>query len=378
MSWEKLKLGEVCILNYGKNLPASKRQDGSVPVYSSAGQIDFHSLPHVDSEGIIIGRKGSVGKIYFSDVPFFPIDTSYYIIPDEKYNLKFLYYNIQILGLEDLNSDAAVPGLNRNNAYSQLINIPPLQTQKRIADILSAYDDLIVNNLKRIKLLEQAAQNIYKEWFVNMRFPGHENTPDNEETGLPVGWEEVLIGELFNTSSGGTPSRRNSNFFNGKIKWFKTKELWDCLLIDSEEHISIDALKKSSAKMFPKNTVVMAMYGATIGRLAILTDGGSTNQACCAFLNKNKVYNHHYAFHWLKSNREHILGFRMGAAQENISQSIIKELKIIKPKENIVLEFNKIQENNFNLTLNLTKQNQKLKAARDILLPRLMNRTIEV
>ena len=171
MSWEKLKLGEVCILNYGKNLPASKRQDGSVPVYSSAGQIDFHSLPHVDSEGIIIGRKGSVGKIYFSDIPFFPIDTSYYIIPDEKYNLKFLYYNIQTLGLEDLNSDAAVPGLNRNNAYSQLVNIPPLQTQERIADILSSYDDLIENNLKRIKLLEQAAQNIYKEWFVNLRFP---------------------------------------------------------------------------------------------------------------------------------------------------------------------------------------------------------------
>ena len=89
MSWEKLKLGEVCTLNYGKNLPSSKREYGNVPVYSSAGKIDFHSLPYVDSEGIIIGRKGSLGTIYFSKVPFFPIDTTYYIIPDEKYNLNF-------------------------------------------------------------------------------------------------------------------------------------------------------------------------------------------------------------------------------------------------------------------------------------------------
>ena len=73
-----------------------------------------------------------------------------------------------------------------------------LQTQKRIADILSAYDDFIENNLKRIKLLEQAAQNIYKEWFVNLRFPGHENTPINEETGLPEGWEKKDLNNLLN------------------------------------------------------------------------------------------------------------------------------------------------------------------------------------
>ncbi|MCC4211335.1 restriction endonuclease subunit S [Leeuwenhoekiella parthenopeia] len=79
MSWEEKRIGEVCILNYGKNLPKTKRQFGEYPVYSSAGLIDYHSKSLVDEEGIIIGRKGSVGTLYYSKKPFFPIDTSYYV-----------------------------------------------------------------------------------------------------------------------------------------------------------------------------------------------------------------------------------------------------------------------------------------------------------
>ena len=380
MSWEKLKLGEVCILNYGKNLPASKRQDGSVPVYSSAGQIDFHSLPHVDSEGIIIGRKGSVGKIYFSDVPFFPIDTSYYIIPDEKYNLKFLYYNIQILGLEDLNSDAAVPGLNRNNAYSQLINIPPLKTQKRIAEILSAYDDLIENNLKRIKLLEQAAQNIYKEWFVNMLYPGHENTVINEETGLPEGWVEVLMEDIMNVSGGGTPSTKEPLYWEeGNVLWFSPTDLNknnSLVLIDSTKKITELGLKKSSAKLLPQRTILMSSR-ATIGLFGLFNGECSTNQGFININPKEESLRYYILFN-LKSRVEELIANASGATFKELSKRVFKRMSIVSPDTNISTKFYNQVELFINQTENLEFQNQKLKAARDILLPRLMNRTIEV
>ena len=162
MNWENLKLGAVCELSYGKNLPGTARIEGAYPVYGSAGRVGSHTSFLVEGPGIIIGRKGSIGNIFYEKNNFFPIDTVYYVIRSESYDLRFLYYQLQTLGLEKLNSDAAVPGLNRNVAYDQGVLMPPLSIQRRIASILSAYDDLIENNLRRLKLLEDAARCEYR------------------------------------------------------------------------------------------------------------------------------------------------------------------------------------------------------------------------
>jgi type I restriction enzyme S subunit len=359
MNWDKLKLGEVCVLNYGKNLPAAKREYGDIPVYSSAGKIDFHSLPHVDSEGIIIGRKGSVGKIYFSSVPFYPIDTSYFIIPDEKYNLKFLYYNIQTLGLEDLNSDAAVPGLNRNNAYSQLINIPPLQTQKRIADILSAYDDLIENNLKRIKLLEQAAQNIYKEWFVNLRFPGHENTPINKETGLPEGWEEKALGEF-------TEIKKGKNITKSTIK-------------EGNVPVVAGGLKPAyyhNTSNTSNPVITVSASGANAGYVNMYLEDIWASD--CSYVD-SKLSDSVFFIHNLLSNQQELIfGMQRGAAQPHVYPKDLKRAEFVIPDKGLIQKFEEQVSAQYDMKRVLLNQNQKLKAARDILLPRLMNRTIEV
>lgn len=379
MSWEKLKLGEVCTLNYGKNLPESKRQDGDIPVYSSAGQIDFHSSACVESEGIIIGRKGSVGKIYFSDTPFFPIDTSYFIIPDEKYNLKFLYYNIQTLGLENLNSDAAVPGLNRENAYSQSIHMPPLQTQKRIADILSAYDDLIENNLKRIKLLEQAAQNIYKEWFVNLRFPDYKNIPINEETGLPEGWEEKEIGSII-TFLGGYAFKSKTYIENGKYRVITIKNVGDKVFNTSVGN-SVDSIPdkmKEHCKII-EGDILLSLTG-NVGRSCIAYgENNLLNQRVAKIVSTNKNWLP-YIYWMFNDNKMFSLmnNLATGAAQQNLSPVKLAKEKFVIPCESIIELYCLKANSVFKQIVLLNKQNQKLKAARDILLPRLMNRTIEV
>jgi type I restriction enzyme, S subunit len=230
-------------------------------------------------------------------------------------------------------------------------------TQRKIASILSAYDDLIENNLKRIKLLEEKAFASYK---------------------LLVKSEKFKLEELYDTSSGGTPSRANAEYFTGDINWFKSKELADSILLDSEEKITEQALDKSSAKLFPAGSVIMAMYGATIGKLGLLSQPSTTNQACCAIIQKDEINSNYYILNWLIENREYVLSFRMGAAQENISQQVIRNLLVSIPNDSDLKIFNSEMKPIYQLIKNLHQQNTKLREARDILLPKLMNGQIEV
>lgn len=146
---------------------------------------------------------------------------------------------------------------------------------------------------------------------------------------IPDDWEVQSIQNVAETSSGGTPSRTNPEFFKGNIKWFTTSELNDCHLFDSLEHISEPALNNSSAKLFAKGTLLMAMYGATIGKLGILQNDATTNQACCAI--KCKGCNTDFLFYLLLHNRAAIVEKGCGAGQPNISQNIVNQLTFAFP-----------------------------------------------
>ena len=146
---------------------------------------------------------------------------------------------------------------------------------------------------------------------------------------LPEDWKVVRLEDICNTSSGGTPSRDNEDFYIGNIRWFTTSELHDCLLYDSIAHISYDALQHSSAKVFPKGTLLMAMYGATIGKLGLLCKDAATNQACCAIMSKE--VNLRYLYFHLLNQRTAIIALGSGAGQPNISQNIVRKLLIPLP-----------------------------------------------
>lgn len=174
-AWKECKLGDLVTLNYGKALKEENRLEGSVPVFSSAGITGWHAKALVESEGIIIGRKGTIGKVYKTNIPFFCIDTAYYILPnDNVFNFNYLYYCLQTLGLEDLNSDSAVPGLNRDAAYCQDILLPPLPEQKAIAAVLSRLDDKIDLLHRQNKTLEAMAETLFRQWFVEEADEGWE------------------------------------------------------------------------------------------------------------------------------------------------------------------------------------------------------------
>ena len=197
--WKMYKLGKLITLNYGKSLIAEKRIKGNIPVYSSAGFSGWHNASLVESNGIIVGRKGNVGSVFYSKDPFFCIDTAYYILPDKNYDLKFIYYKLLSMNLIRLTSDSAVPGLNRETAYAQEITIPSLPTQTQIAQILTSFDDKIELLGQMNQTLETMAQTIFKEWFVDFNFPGFDGEMVD---GLPKGWRKGKLGELTDIKTG--------------------------------------------------------------------------------------------------------------------------------------------------------------------------------
>jgi len=303
---------------------------------------------------------------------------------NKKMYYKFLFYFLksQYDELRVSSDGSSIRGsITTKDLKNFVINYPLYNEQIKIANILSEYDNLIENNNRRIAILEEMAQRLYREWFVHFRFPGHESVKMVEsELGLiPDGWSVSTIGELYRTSSGGTPSRKNLSFFeDGIYDWIKTGELNDCYIINTGEKISEEAIKKSSAKKLSTNLVIMAMYGATIGKLGITTKECACNQACCVFLPKTDFYNGNYLYQYLLSNREVFINLGHGAAQQNLSQDVIKEFKILKPCVQDILLFIQYVDSVREGIKTLTIKNTNLRKTRDLLLPPLICGDIDV
>ena len=374
---KKITFDEFVRLNRGFDLPESKIVAGEYPVVASTNIKAYHNAYKVKPPVVVTGRSGSLGKVQYIDSKCWPLNTSLYSKDFRGNNPKYIYYFLQTMHLEQYNAGAGVPTLNQNHLQRLKIVVHDIDEQKKVSDILSAYDNLIENNNKRIRLLEQMAENLYKEWFVRFRFPGYEDT--EFEDGMPRGWVREKIGLHYNTCSGGTPSRKHEEYYTeGTIPWVKTGEIKDGIIIHTDECITEAGIKGSSAKLLPQGAVVMAMYGVNIGMLAYLDSEMTCNQACCVFNDKNEINSRHYLFHYLYSIRDYLLLIGFGAAQQNLSQDLIKKVKIVIPPAELIKEFDKQKEPLYQTIRALMMQNDKLIKQRDALLPRLMSGKFEV
>lgn len=370
----------------GNNLPADLWFHDDDYVFVSEKKADDLRSNTAFPGDLVFTQRGTLGQ-----VGLIPLDAKYqrYIISQSQMKLtvepgsadpRFVYYFFRLPGtvtsLINHVLTSGVPHINLGILKKFKITLPGLEVQRNIAGILSAYDDLIENNKRRMVLLEEAARQLYREWFVRLRFPGHEHTPITD--GVPEGWARGCLSDFYNTASGGTPSRTNPDFFTGDILWVKTQELLNGFVSDTEEKITEDALKKSAAVLFPERTVLVAMYGATIGQLGITACPASSNQACCAITPRDKRASFVHAFLFFRENKEKLVGLSMGAAQKNINQQVIRSFPMLMPPRHLMELFNEVLMPAFDLWLNLQLQNQKLRAARDLLLPRLMSGEIAV
>ena len=375
--WKEIFFFNFIKLNRGFDLPNNKIEAGNYPVIASTSIKAYHKNFKVIAPCVTTGRSGSLGVVQYVNQDSWPLNTTLYVKDFKKNDPKFVYYFLQTMDFDTFNSGAGVPTLNQNHLHHIKIQIPKdITHQKRIASILSAYDDLIEVNNKRIELLEQSARELYKEWFVRMRFPNYQNTKFNK--GIPEGWKIIRVDSLYETAAGGTPKSSQKEYYNGTIQFIKTGDLNDSFILDTPTKITKLGLDNSSAKIFPPYSVIFAMYGNTIGKMGILSKEAATNQACCVLISKKADYSWQYIFHSLLTFREQIINLGMGAAQQNISQEEIKKFKIYKPKKELIQNFNQKVSPIFTQIENLQKQNQELTAIRDRLLPRLISGKLEV
>ena len=201
--WKECKLIDIIELHYGKGLIEQDRKNGNIPVYGSNGIVGYHNEYLVKGPGIIIGRKGSVGEIKYSPLDFFPIDTTYYVSPKKEIDIKYMYYFLLTLRLDEMNSHSAVPGLNRSSVHSINIAIPPLTEQRKIAEILETADkaiektDAIIEKYRRIKqglMRDLLTKGIDEKG--QIRSEETHKFKDSPLGRLPEEWEVVRLGEI--------------------------------------------------------------------------------------------------------------------------------------------------------------------------------------
>jgi type I restriction enzyme, S subunit len=369
MKWDKTSLGNVISLEYGKSLPDRNRKTGKIPVYGSGGIGGFHDKSLVSGPGIIVGRKGTVGSVYWETEDFFPIDTVYYVVPNEKeITMRFSYYLLKYLPLNSLNTDAAVPGLNRNNALRLKIKLPKLEAQNQITEILSAYDDLIENNRRRIRLLEKSAQLLYNEWFVNLRFPGHEHT--KIVNGIPQGWKKARLDRIAAINE-----KTLKKGFTEKIEYIDISSVKPGS-IDETLQYNFDDAPGRARRIVNHGDIIWSCVRPNRRSYAIIWKPclnliASTGfvvitpkEVMTAFLYQALTTNEYVGY--LTNNAK-------GVAYPAVTAKDFAKSEILIPSRQPLIEFNEIATQILEHINTLRVQNRKLAQARDILLPRLMN-----
>ena len=412
MKWEKVKLGKYVEILSGFAFKSKDFLNCGVPVikiknitqegvtledvsYISKKLADKNEKYHLNYNDILIALTGShinqmssvvgriarikyhedsllnqrVGKVFAKDSKLCDIDYVYYFLSQDY---------IKISLASKAGGAANQANISPNDVKSLTVRWPDIETQHRIADILSAYDDLIENNQKQIKLLEEAAQRIYKEWFVDLRFPGHENTKIVD--GVPEGWRVASIADICDTVGGGTPSTKIQSYYEkGDILWVTPTDItrnFSLALLDTEKKITPEGLKNSSAKMLPAETILMTSR-ASVGFFGMCKYEVCTNQGFISCIPKRENLQMYLLFN-LKSRVEEIRQKAGGSTYLEISKTVFRELKIILPKDEVLAKYQKNVHDIFDEIYCRTEMIKSLVDMRNRLLPKLMGGEVEV
>ena len=374
-----MPLGEFVTLKRGYDLPSSLRVDGPVPVVSSSGVTGYHDAAKVKGPGVVTGRYGTLGEVFFINNDFWPLNTALYVQDFKGNDRRFSAYFLESILTNTDSNKAAVPGLNRNDLHALTVRATrDLAEQRAIASILRAYDDLLANNRRRTRLLEQEARLIYEEWFVRFRFPFSGYTRANLEAGVPTGWTRRRISEVCDTVGGGTPSTKVPEYWDGDITWVVPSDVTnnDCLvLLDSGREITERGLKESAARVVPAGTILMTSR-ASVGFFALMDREVATNQGFINIIPHDERMRLYLLFN-LMSRVAEIRGNAKGTTYPEINKGRFRAMDILVPDSALLQGFCDIALNIVHQVRVLKRSTLQLRQARDLLLPRLMNGELE-
>lgn len=407
--WKKVKLGDYIDVLSGFAFKSKDFSDSGIPVikiknvcppYISLedlsyvpNSIAFQNPRYILRKGdVLIAMTGShinqiasvvgrVGRVRYDAITVLNQRVGKIVNKNEaKSSLDYIYYYLSQYEVKvELAQKAGGAANQANISPSDIKNLlfpyPPIEIQHRIATILSRYDSLIENYQKQIKLLEEAAQRLYKEWFVDLHFPGHENTKIVD--GVPEGWEYRKIGDVYKTVLGGTPSRAKSNYWGGDIPWINSGEINKLRIIQASEMITQEGYDNSSTKLMPVHTTILAITGATLGQVSYTEIETCANQSVVGIIDETNQTNE-YLYLYINDNILSIVNKATGGAQQHINKDIVNDYNILIPVQNVLALFKERTTPLFKLIKDYLNSIQSLTEARDRLLPRLMSGDIKV
>jgi len=361
MTWCDSRLGDVLTLKRGHDLPDSQRQDGDVPVVSSSGITGRHSDSKAKAPGVVTGRYGTIGEVFYVEEDYWPLNTALYVTDFKGNHPRFIAYLLQSV-LRNYQSDkAAVPGVNRNVLHELKVRCPDTKIQKRIVALLSAYDDLIENNARRMTLLEEAARQLYREWFARLRFPGHEHT--RITGGVPEGWDTHVLDDLCLIGRGASP-RPIAAFMGGEVPWFKIGDATASespFIFRTEQHVTDDGAKKSI--MLEPGALILS-NSATCGIPYFTAVAGCVHDGWLHFSALKRV-SQQWLYCFLSFKRDELVSsVGDGSTQKNLNTAAVGRLRLALPRSDSLLrQFDETVVSMFSMVLNLATQSQGLRAA---------------
>ena len=406
--WQQKSLGEFIELKRGYDLPSRDRAPGEFPLVTSSGPTEFISQSKAKGPGVVTGRYGTVGQVFYVQKDFWPLNTALYVRDFRGNNPRFVYYFLHGIDWEKFNDKSGVPGINRNDVHREPVFVPPLDQQKQIVAVLGALDDKIELNRRMNETLEAMAQAIFHDWFVDFgpvrrKLEGATDPvvvmgglmPDPVraaevaglfsgalgDDNLPLGWSERPIGDLTEIAGGSTPSTADESlWWPAEHRWATPKDLSnmsDLALFDTGRRISSAGLLKITSGLLPVGTVLLSSR-APIGYLAIAQEPVAINQGFIA-LKRTPNFGSAYLYLWCKVNMEAILANANGSTFQEISKKNFRPITSAVPDDSAICRaFGDLVEPMFARIVSAAAENRTLAETRDYLLPRLMSGEVRV
>lgn len=407
MKWETSCLGEICRVGDGAHASLKREKDG-IPYVTAknllGNRIDYSKMDYISTDtykkyfkesstaltrpqkdDILFSIIGSIGGLYLiKKDELFGLSSSVAIFRTKEETVfpKYLFYYMNSTmfdnKIQSVRGGVAQGFLSLSKLESIEIEYPQsIEYQKSIVNHLERFDELIDKNQNQIKLLEEAAQRLYKEWFIDIRFPGHETTPI--VNGIPDGWKRDRADSFFDITIGKTPPRAESQWFvNNKngIQWVSISDMGKsgAYIFETAEGLTTEAVEKYNVKIIPADTVLVS-FKLTVGRVSITTENMCTNEAIAHFRVDKELRD--YTYLYLKSFEYDNLG-NTSAISKAVNSKIIKAMPFIMPDKSTLINFERLIAPIMNEIYDKSLQIKQLTEARDRLLPKLMSGEIEV
>jgi type I restriction enzyme S subunit len=426
-NWVSCELGDLIELKRGYDLPKSKRSKGKVPIISSSGASGEHNEAKIKGPGVVTGRYGTIGKVFYVEDDYWPLNTTLYVRDFKGNDPLFIHYLLKTISFSDYMDKGAVPGINRNHVHKAKVQAPNCpKVQKALGEELFRFENKIELNQKTNLTLDQMTQSLFKSWFVDFDpiidnalnsgfdisdFPEElqyraelrrqaqqlidyrplpkdvlnlfpSEFEESELGWIPKGWGVKPANEIAKIAIGKTPPRKQQEWFSNlsedNIVWVSIRDMGveSAFISDSREYLTPESIYRFNVKVVPKGSVILS-FKLTLGRVCITNCDLATNEAIAHFVSPKFGLTKEYIYSYLKTFNYDLLGSTSSIATA-VNSKIIKEIPFLVPATNIIAKHREYVESLFAKKLNISEQTRILEKLRDSLLPKLISGEITI